>query len=126
MLRISSFWSCCWCHPGDIFYGYVHEKVFGLLARTYLFALNLLNLVVTGALQTGDVATLYIFRICQGILVGNFMTLIPSYISELTPKEMGSRYGVYPQISVVLGVLASFTLGMIFTDSFRITSSTTL
>jgi MFS family permease len=37
-------------------------------------------------LQTGDVYTLYIFRILQGVLVGNFMTLIPTYISELTPK----------------------------------------
>lgn len=62
--------------------------------------------------------TLYIFRFLQGVLVGNFMTLVPTYIGELVPKEYGSKFGVYPQISVVLGVLVSFLLGMIFTDSF--------
>lgn len=81
--------------------------------------LNVLNLLITGALQIGDVYTLYIFRLLQGLLVGNFMTLVPTYISEITPKELGSRFGVYPQISVVLGVLVAFTLGVIFTDSFQ-------
>ncbi len=80
--------------------------------------LNLINLAVTGLLQVGDVETLYIFRFLQGVLVGNFMTLVPTYIGELVPKEYGSRFGVYPQISVVLGVLVAFMMGMIFTDSF--------
>jgi hypothetical protein len=31
---------------------------------------------------------------------------------------MGSKFGVYPQISVVLGVLVAFVVGVIFTDSF--------
>ena len=44
-------------------------------------ALNLINLGVTGAIQSGDVITLYIFRILQGVLVGNYMTLIPTYIN---------------------------------------------
>lgn len=82
--------------------------------------LNLLNLVVTGLLQIGDVVTLYIFRILQGVLVGHFMTLIPTYIGELTPKELGSRFGVYPQISVVLGVLVAFVVGVIFTNALGI------
>ncbi len=88
------------------------------LFRTYLVLLNLINLAVTAVLQVGDVETLYIFRFLQGVLVGNFMTLVPTYIGELVPKEYGSKFGVYPQISVVLGVLVSFLLGMIFTDSF--------
>lgn len=80
----------------------------------------MINLGVTGALQSGDVYTLYIFRIFQGILVGNFMTLVPTYISEITPKEMGSKFGIYPQISVVLGVLTAFVVGVVFTDSFNL------
>ena len=54
----------------------------------------------------------------QGIVAGVFMNLIPTYISEITPKELGSRFGVYPQISVVLGVLVSFVVAMIMTDVF--------
>lgn len=42
------------------------------------------------------------------------MTLIPEYISELCPKEIASKYQVYPQISVVLGVLVAYVLGVIY------------
>lgn len=73
---------------------------------------------MTGALQFGGVITLFIFRLFQGMVAGVFMNFIPVYISELTPKEIGSRFGVYPQISVVLGVLFSYTVGIIITDVF--------
>ena len=89
-----------------------------------MIILNLANLLFTGLLQIGNVYVLYIFRILQGFLVGNFMTLIPTYIGELTPKELGSRFGVYPQISVVLGVLVSFLMGVIYTNVFDISSTT--
>jgi hypothetical protein len=42
--------------------------------------LNLINLAVTGLLQVGDIGTLFAFRFLQGVLVGNFMTLVPTYI----------------------------------------------
>lgn len=66
-------------------------------------------------LQIPDLAVLFVFRFMQGVLVGNYMTLIPEYISELTPKQISSKYGVYPQISVVLGVLVAYSLGVIYT-----------
>jgi MFS family permease len=89
-----------------------------------LVVLNIINLAVTGLLQIGDVETLYIFRLLQGVLVGNFMTLVPTYIGELTPKELGSRFGVYPQVSVVLGVLVAFLMGVIYTNCFNIVATT--
>ena len=46
------------------------------------------------------------------------MNFIPMYINELTPKEIGSRFGIYPQIAVVLGVLAAYTTAMIITNCF--------
>ena len=54
------------------------------------------------------------------------MNFIPTYISELVPKELGSRFGVYPQISVVLGVLVSFVVAMIMTDVFGLQSNSSL
>jgi hypothetical protein len=48
------------------------------------------------------------------------MTLVPTYIGEITPKELGSKFGIYPQISVVLGVLTAFVLGVIFTSCFNL------
>lgn len=85
----------------------------------YLVILNVINLIVTGCLQIGNIYTLFIFRILQGVLVGNFMSLVPTYIGEITPKELGSKFGIYPQISVVLGVLVAFVLGVILTSSFN-------
>jgi MFS transporter, SP family, xylose:H+ symportor len=76
-------------------------------------------LAFTGCLQIGGVTILYIFRFLQGAIAGIFMSFIPAYIGELTPKEIGSRFGVYPQLSVVLGVLFAYTLGMIITNCFN-------
>ena len=81
--------------------------------------LNIINLAVTGLLQIQNVPVLFVFRVLQGVLVGIFMNFIPAYINELTPKELGCRFGVYPQISVVLGVLVAFTVGMIMTNAFN-------
>ena len=72
----------------------------------------------TALLQINNVYVLFTFRFLQGAISGIWLTFIPAYISELTPREIGSRFGIYPQIAVVLGVLTSFTVGMIITDCF--------
>lgn len=76
--------------------------------------LNICNLVVTGILQIPNIYVLFVFRFLQGVLVGNYMSLIPEFIGELTPKQISSHYSVYPQVSVVLGVLTSYTIGVIY------------
>ena len=126
MFRPRSLWRSPRSCDGFTPHEQIDSQVFSFVHRSYLIGLNLVNLLVTGLIQTGNVYTLYIFRIMQGVLVGNFMTLIPIYIAELTPREYGSRFAVYPQISVVLGVLVSFTVGVIFTDAFDITTNTVL
>lgn len=45
------------------------------------------------------------------------MILIPTYIRELATEEHSKKYVLYPQISVVLGVLMAYSLGVIYTDS---------
>jgi MFS family permease len=62
---------------------------------------------------------LFIFRTLRGILAGMLLRLIPTYIKELAPKEINSRFSVYPEISVVLGVLTAYTVAMIITNSFH-------
>jgi MFS family permease len=79
---------------------------------------NLLAITFTGLLQIDNVPVLFAFRFLQGVTAGMFLHFIPSYISELTPKEIGSRFGVYPQLAVVLGVLFSYTLGMLMQNCF--------
>ncbi len=51
-----------------------------LLVRNYLILLNVVNVIVTGVLQVPNIYVLFIFRLFQGVLVGNYMTLIPEYI----------------------------------------------
>ena len=120
MLRLGSPWSCFRSYFRLLQHGHVQPKVFfDLNFRVYLVILNILTLIFTAALQFGGVTFLFAFRVCQGVMCGVFMNFIPVYIGELTPKEFGSRFGVYPQISVVMGVFVSFAVGMIMTDCFN-------
>lgn len=118
MLRAGPSGGCCWGDHRPLYNEQAKPKVIRYIARTYLVIFNILNLIVTALLQIGNTPTLFVFRLLQGVIAGVYMNFIPAYISEITPKELGSRYGVYPQISVVLGVLVSFTVGMIMTDAF--------
>jgi len=79
----------------------------------------LLAIGVSAALQAGGVVVLFVFRGCQGVVAGMLMNFIPMYINELTPKEVGTRFGIYPQIAVVLGVLVAYTVAMIITNCFN-------
>ena len=87
-------------------------------SRIYLIILNILILGSTAPLQAGGVIILFVFRALQGVVCGMIMKFIPVYIGELTPKELGSRFGVYPQIAVVLGVLVAYVVPMIMQNAF--------
>ncbi len=45
------------------------------------------------------------------------MTLIPAYISELSPKEVVGNFKVFNQLFFILGVLFAYSLGAILTKS---------
>ena len=77
-----------------------------------------MTIAFSAPLQAGGVVILFIFRALQGVACGIMMNFIPSYINELVPKEFGSRFGIYPQIAVVLGVLVAYTTAMIITNCF--------
>jgi hypothetical protein len=49
--------------------------------RHYLMILNLIHLVVLGLLQINNIYLFAALRLCQGIVVGNYMILIPTYIN---------------------------------------------
>lgn len=49
--------------------------------------------------------------------MGNFIGLIPAYISELSPKEVVGNFKVFNQLFFVSGILFAYTLGMILTKS---------
>ena len=94
------------------------RRYYNPYSRIYLIILNILILGSTAPLQAGGVIILFVFRALQGVVCGMIMKFIPVYIGELTPKELGSRFGVYPQIAVVLGVLVAYVVPMIMQNAF--------
>lgn len=45
--------------------------------------------------------------------MGHFMTLIPAYISELSPKDVVGNFKVFNQLFFVLGILFAYFLGTV-------------
>jgi len=111
---------CCWSYLRPL-YSKLHEQEVFILSylRIYLVILNILMLGATAPLQVGGVLILFIFRGLQGVVCGIAMNFIPTYISELVPKELGSRFGVYPQLAVVMGVLIAYITPMAMQNAFH-------
>jgi len=49
--------------------------------RQYLTILNIVNLIVLSLLQINNIYNFASIRLFQGIIVGNYMILIPTYIN---------------------------------------------
>jgi len=49
--------------------------------------------------------------------MGNFIGLVPAYISELSPKDVVGNFKVFNQLFFVSGVLFAYTLGTILSKS---------
>lgn len=47
--------------------------------------------------------------------MGHFMTLIPAYISELSPKDVVGNFKIFNQLFFVLGIFFAYGLGAIIT-----------
>lgn len=47
--------------------------------------------------------------------MGHFMTLIPAYISELSPKDVVGNFKVFNQLFFVSGILFAYLLGIVIT-----------
>lgn len=52
-----------------------------------------------------------IFRFGIGWCVGTFVAIVPSYIKEMTSKNVAPYFGTAPVINESLGGLLSFILG---------------
>lgn len=81
--------------------------------RRYLFGINIINLIVAGCMQIGEVPCLFTFRALQGVIAGIYLNFAPTYIGELVPKDKcTSRYVTYAHLFIVFGVMTSFIVGM--------------
>lgn len=76
--------------------------------------MNFVALAIGVVIQYPNLYVLLVCRILQGILIGNFMALVPIYINELCPKEVVGSFGVFTQLFVVIAVVLCYIMGMIF------------
>lgn len=69
-----------------------------------------------------EIIILMIFRFGIGWTVGTFVAVIPSYIRDVTSKNIAPYFGTAPIINESLGGLISFILGFALyeaTDTVR-------
>lgn len=85
---------------GDI---YGRKKI--LIASGVLFALTS---VATGLAPSFD--TFILARFFGGIAVGAVSLVSPTYVSEVSPPSLRGRMGALYQLSIVVGILISYTI----------------
>jgi len=73
--------------------------------------MNLIALIIEGIIQIPNVYVLLICRLIQGILVGNYLAIIPIYINELCPKQVVGNLGVMTHIMIMVGIVFGFGIG---------------
>lgn len=83
--------------------------------RNLIILLNCGALIVEGMIQYPNLICLIVCRAFQGFFMGHFMTLIPAYISELSPKDVVGNFKVFNQLFFVSGILFAYLLGIVIT-----------
>ena len=76
--------------------------------------MDLTAIVIGVVIQYPNLYVLLVMRLFQGILVGNYMALVPIYINEIAPKQILGSFGVFTQLLVVGSVLITYIVGMVF------------
>ena len=68
------------------------------------------NLII----QITNIWVLLVFRLVNGVLVGLYLGLVPTYIKELSPHSVSGIFGTFTQMQHLFGCVASYFIGMIF------------
>ncbi|KAJ6010365.1 hypothetical protein N7451_001777 [Penicillium sp. IBT 35674x] len=64
--------------------------------------------VVLEVIDTHSLSAFYVGRVVCGLGVGASATVIPIYLSEMSPKEIRGRLGSCYQLTYTIGILASY------------------
>ncbi|KAJ5645689.1 hypothetical protein N7507_011700 [Penicillium longicatenatum] len=64
--------------------------------------------VVLEVIDTNSLSAFYVGRVICGLGVGASATVIPIYLSEMSPKEIRGRLGSCYQLTYTIGILASY------------------
>jgi sugar porter (SP) family MFS transporter len=75
-----------------------------MMASSLVFCLG----VVLETINTHSLSVFYLGRVICGVGVGSSSTVIPIYMSEMSPKEIRGRLGSCYQLTFTIGILASY------------------
>lgn len=100
------------CLSGVIISSYFVDKI---SRKKLLLIVNVLALITGGVVQIPDIYVLGTARLFEGIVSGCYMNLIPAYIAEITPHEIGWMFTHWGQTMCVLGVDIAYMFQLIFT-----------
>lgn len=81
--------------------------------RKLMFILDLVSLIGTALTLLPIAVSLVIGRLIQGYCVGANSSLVPLYINEVSPNEIGGTLGTFNQLLITIGVLIPPLLALI-------------
>ena len=85
-----------------------NHKNLGRIKTFYL--LDFLSIIILCLQLIDNLVLIIIMRFLIGIVIGINTTLIPTYISEISPKELSGKLGSFVQTFVGVGIIATFFL----------------
>jgi MFS transporter, SP family, galactose:H+ symporter len=100
----------------------------GVLARRLgrrkaLMLTDLITLVGVGAIVIPTTPTFAIGRFVTGVAAGSFASLVPLYINEVVPTEIGGKVGGIVQFQVTFGIVIAYALALALpTGNYKHTS----
>ncbi|KAJ3224132.1 hypothetical protein HK099_000182 [Clydaea vesicula] len=107
------------CIPmDDLFNGVIGGLIGGFLAAKYgrkaVLIYNNLFFIIGGLFLSlgNEVVWLCVGRVLLGIGSGIGTVVLPTYISELAPNAYRGMFGTFNQLSIVVGVFTSLTIGI--------------
>jgi MFS family permease len=78
-------------------------------------AFCLIGIILVGIIQIQNFAVFFVVRFFQGIMVGLFLVLVPTFIKEVTPIEISKNiiFGVFEKLFVLTGFVLPFSFNTI-------------
>ena len=90
--------------------GYLSKR-FG--RRGAILITDLITLIASGLIVIPFTATFAIGRFISGFCAGSFACLVPLYINEIAPLEVGGKVGAIVQFQVTFGIVIAYALALL-------------
>ncbi|EGR34886.1 hypothetical protein IMG5_001150 [Ichthyophthirius multifiliis] len=102
---------------GAIFGSFFSANLLGVVSRkNSLLLLDGLGIVATCLTQVKNVHVLLVSRTLTGVATGLNSSIVPQYISEISPNELRGKMGTIFNTTIAMGIILSSILGQFFNE----------